>query len=246
MTSWRIGAFLVVLTGCVACASARSGGAVRQDEASLSLARPRLQKLRSAWSPRSGTIPVTVVFRKSVGVTLHGRGAIALRPPDALRMILVGPGGLTAMDLWIRNEQWRLSFPMRQRVVRGNESAPVHEHHDLPVALLRWWLLHPFEGRLVSVMEHDGRLLFVLDSLEGTFEVTELDGDAVQVVRRADTSTERIRATRPGCGRATYSNLDTGLDVDVICESPSAVEVRRPDDGAFEDPDALMGDGAAR
>src|SRR5208283_3004620 len=49
-------------------------------------------------------------FRQNLSMSLHdeksgkgfeGRGAVIVRPSTALRMIVLGPGGTTAFDVWI-------------------------------------------------------------------------------------------------------------------------------------------------
>src|SRR5947209_6876614 len=55
---------------------------------------------------------VLVSVRDDVaGLGFEGRGVVAVRPGHALRMILIGPGGTTAMDVWLRDGAFRVAIP---------------------------------------------------------------------------------------------------------------------------------------
>ena len=90
------------------------------------------------------------------GRGFEGRGVLAVRPRQALRMILLGPGGTTAMDVWIANDRWRVAIPALERVVRGDASTPPAQQRGLPIALLSRWLVDPFGGTVVAA--HAGRV----------------------------------------------------------------------------------------
>ena len=87
------------------------------------------------------------------GRGFEGRGVVVVRPGHALRMILLGPGGTTAMDVWIRDGAWRVAIPALDRVVRGDASTPRASMRGLPIALLWRWLVTPFGGTLRAAHE---------------------------------------------------------------------------------------------
>ena len=100
---------------------------------------------------------LTIAIRDGVsGRGFEGRGVVVVRPGHALRMILLGPGGTTAMDVWIRDGRWRVSIPALDRVVRGDASTPKEKMRGLPIGLLSRWLVAPFGGALVAA--HAGRV----------------------------------------------------------------------------------------
>jgi len=90
------------------------------------------------------------------GRGFEGRGALAVRPGHALRMILLGPGGTTAMDVWIRDGRFRVAIPALDRSVRGDGSTPREKLRGMPIDLLTRWLVAPFGGVVVSA--HVGRV----------------------------------------------------------------------------------------
>ena len=100
---------------------------------------------------------LTLAIRDGVsGRGFEGRGVVAVRPGHALRMILLGPGGTTAMDVWIREGAFRVSIPPLDRIVRGDASTPKERLRGLPIGLLSRWLVSPFGGALVAA--HEGRV----------------------------------------------------------------------------------------
>lgn len=80
------------------------------------------------------------------GRGFSGRGVVIVQPRHALRMILLGPGGTTAMDVWIRDEEFRVSIPALSRVVRGDSTTPRSTMRGMPVDLLWRLLVDPFGG----------------------------------------------------------------------------------------------------
>jgi hypothetical protein len=113
-----------------------------------------------AWTrPSHGDLrqALTIAIRDGVsGRGFEGRGVVVVRPGHALRMILLGPGGTTAMDVWIRDGRWRVAIPALDRVVRGDGSTPKEKMRGLPIGLLSRWLVAPFGGSLVAA--HAGRV----------------------------------------------------------------------------------------
>lgn len=80
------------------------------------------------------------------GLGFSGRGVVAVLPRHALRMILLGPGGTTAMDVWIRDGRFRVAIPALSRVTRGDASTPRSTMRGMPVDLLWRLLVDPFGG----------------------------------------------------------------------------------------------------
>lgn len=167
--------------------------------------------------------------------TVRARGAVAVRPPYALRMVLLGPGGSTALDLWICRDTYKLSIPAIELERRGDLSIPSGEHNRLPVGFLRWWFLRPLSGRLLSyVDEEDARRFVVRDGSA----VTQLwlPHDAVRplVFERISTGQRQImEMDRDRCGVVRYAR-GADVTVDVRCES---IERQPAPDRAFADPD---------
>jgi len=226
-------------------AGARSGDARAPTREAFRASQRRVAALRGAAqakAPRTLDIGVTV-REPTTGHTLRGRGAIALRGPDALRMILVGPGGATALDLWSRGDAFRFAVPAMDLVKRGRVSREA-DHRGLPVAFLRWWLVDPMRGRLLFHAQHaDGEERFVLRdggavvdlrrSRDGSLRarrsvVTRAPGRAPRV------EVETVAARGFGCHAARYVQHTTGLVVDVTCEREGT---RVPPSRAFDDPD---------
>ena len=89
-------------------------------QAEWTVARDQLASLRQS-VPRAPYVQeVSISFREpGTGKVFDGRGAIAVDPAHAMRMILIGPGGATALDAWVTRDQWRFAIP---NVVRANSS----------------------------------------------------------------------------------------------------------------------------
>lgn len=147
----RLALALIVLAGCtrgsaapslptIAAEQLRTGGL---DRAALArLARVPTKTLRQ-------TLSISVRDDVS-GRGFEGRGVVAVVPRSALRMILLGPGGSTAMDVWIRDGRFRVAIPALDRIVRGDRATPRSTMRGLPIDLLQRWLVDPFGGALVA------------------------------------------------------------------------------------------------
>jgi hypothetical protein len=155
-------------------------------------------------------------------------------------MILVGPGGATAMDAWVTREKWRFAVPALDTVKRGGGESPP----GLPVGFFRFWFLAPLRGDLLTVqaLQGGGARLVVKDGaavvdLRDVHEppllhllATRRTGDVKEIFEW------RGHSLSPTVGdRASYAQPDAGLRVDVVVE---AVGAERPDPEAFVDPDA--------
>lgn len=250
---WRSAASLVALVaiGALAlamasCAPFGAPKALSEPEAPTvaewQRARDDLAALRRA-SAVARTERVLITLREPLsGRELRARGAIAIAPPDRLRMILLGPGGTTALDLWINAYRYRLSIPAIDLVKRGDVREPSSSRRGLPVDFLRYWLLRPAEGALLSARETPLNQRFLLRDGDAIVELTREASGRVRATRstwssghdRARIDEETIDATAITCGSARYHQASTGLDVSVVCddERPGVANER-----AFEDPD---------
>jgi hypothetical protein len=180
------------------------------------------------------------------GRVVDGRGAMAVSPGRALRLILVGAAGGTMLDAWVTADQWRVAIPPSGQVRRGNATASGRgegDARDLPVAFLRWLFFTPLQGTLFAgEREHDG-FLFVLRDREVVLEVRLRPCDRgrfATVTRRSPGRVERLDECRAANGPqpgdwVTYRDDSTGLRCDLAIES---VASEPPDDVAFRDPDA--------
>ncbi len=177
----------------------------------------------------------------------QARGAVAVDPGRALRMILLGPGGATALDAWVTRERWRFAVPPLDLVRRGGADSTAER--GLPVGFFRWWFLSPLEGVLLARDEGDSPFFAVVRDGGATMEVfgaAEGHRACVAAVRRRGAMHESlwsctVLGSPPREGdRASYAELDTGLHVDIYVEGPAGA----PDREAFADPDGAGGGGS--
>jgi hypothetical protein len=208
-------------------------------------ARARLAAIRREVDPPR-TLRVSLALREPVtGRTLSARGAVAIAPPDALRMILLGPGGTTALDLWLRRDRFRFAVPAIDLLRRGDATTPRASMRGLPIDFLRWWLLGPATGTLLwaEQQQSDDRLLLRAGSAiidlrvkgSGSVEARRAlwaAGSADEPRRLIEE--EAIGAERFGCGPVHYRQASTGLEVTVRCEGE---DLAAPNPKAFVDPD---------
>jgi hypothetical protein len=171
---------------------------------------------------------------------MDGRGGIAVDPHNAMRMILVGPGGATAIDAWVTKDRWRFEIPALDKVKRGTGDAPP----GLPIGFFRFWFLAPLRGDLLNVqaIQGGGARLVVKDGaavvdLRDVHEPPLLHLTAMRHERDETELLEwRGRSLSPTAGdRASYAQPEAGLRIDVVVE---AVGADPPDPEAFVDPDA--------
>jgi hypothetical protein len=175
------------------------------------------------------------------GRVLQARGAVALAPPRGLRMILLGPGGTTALDLWMDGARFRFAVPAIELVKRGDLGAPRGERRGLPVDFLGWWLLRPASGELLWTARVAGGDRLVLRDDGAVVDLVAFDDGRVEARRttwvdgkRVDDET--VKADAMGCAPVRYHQGSTGLDVTVGCEGevpgdPPARALVDPDGG---------------
>jgi hypothetical protein len=212
------------------------------------------------------TISISVVEGVS-GRGFEGRGALVVRPSRALRMILLGPGGATAMDTWIGDGRFRVEIPALARVARGDARTPSAQLRGLPVALLWRWVVDPFGGSIVAarvgrvraggVVDDPTRAGFVAFArLPTAFEIRARvrvpDGLGVQArgegwwiehgalvghVVAEDRALDDGGRLADFPARIEYVSLDPPMSVRVQVEETTVLEPGAIPDAAFEDPD---------
>lgn len=239
---WALAALVIVLSAC-APTRARPPAPSPPTLVEWKEARARLTSLRAKVAPR--TLRVALSLREPIsGRVLEARGALAVAPPSSLRMILLGPGGTTALDLWIDGDRYRFAVPAIDLLKRGDASTSREDRRGLPVDFLRWWLLRPASGQLLWSSRDAAGDRFLLRDGEAIVDLHVGAGDAVAARRTTWTSLpercvldeETVRAARLGCGEVRYHQASTGLDVTVRCEGEEAAPPRAR---AFVDPDTL-------
>jgi hypothetical protein len=208
--------------------------------------RGQLDERRETRPSRPWAAGIHVVLREPrSGRTVEGRGAIAVAPGRAVRMILLGGAGSTMLDAWVSQERYRVAIPALDRVRRGSEA----EVADLPVGFLRWWFLAPLSGELFAAAQQtdDVWLLRTSEAVVELRTVTCRHGEGREgllATRRAGPRAERVlecrrQAATPSVGDAAeYDDLVSGLHVRIDVESVTPMP---PDEEAFRDPDATGG-----
>jgi hypothetical protein len=200
-------------------------------------ARERLERLRAEIPHRPYVERVQIGMRDPrSGKFYQARGAVAVSPDNAARMVLVGPGGTTALDLWVTRDRFRFAIPAIKLEKRGGSD--LSQAPGLPIGFLRWWFLSPLDGQLVLARSGEREAAFVLR--DGPATVTlQTDGERFSAVRRENGRRERLEwfgrslAPREGA-RGHYVESQWGLSVQVVVEEVLPDE---PDPAAFFDPD---------
>jgi hypothetical protein len=231
---------LLMISGC---ASPRAPG--RVSPLDWTNVRRRLVAIRATASVRPYTAIVRCALREpATGHVYHARGALAVQPDSAMRMVLVGPAGATALDLWVTRDKWRIVVPGADYKKVGS---PGHEDtRGLPIGFFRWWFLSPLAGRLLTTAEAAGGPSFVLRDGGGVVEVRQVDGSGrsrgklhLVALRREGGAVEAVewlgQGLAPRAGdRGRYLQDSSGLEVEVVID---AIAPDEPDPAAFFDPD---------
>ncbi len=198
----------------------------------------KLAALRASFPKKPYTQPITVDFHEPyTRRRFEGRGAVGVDPGHAMRMILVGPGGGTALDAWVTRDAWRMAVPAISFQRRGGRDAPT----STPVGFFRAWFIDPLGGRLLALGR--GGSFILRDDAGGTSDISidahEPGVFAGRGARRSGKATERFEwVTRARGGEAHYRHLESGLGVDVELGPPQS---EAPDPQAFVDPDEAHG-----
>jgi hypothetical protein len=211
-------------------------------EAEWLAARTWLDQLRATEPSKPFAVIVAVTLHEPrSGRTFSARGAVAVDPHNALRMILVGPAGATALDVWATPDRWRFEVPAASILRRGGRE----DDPSIPIGFFRWWFLAPLEGRLLTSVAAGARERFVLRDGHATVDLTDERASVGNVVTASRLSSEGVdRVAFRGVSfavsagdRATYDQETSGVHVEVTVEAPSDA----PDPAAFLDPDSPEG-----
>jgi hypothetical protein len=236
--------FAQLLAGhAAACVTARPPPWVHPTGEEWREARTDLERLKTSVPHAPYVAAVSTTLRDAhSGRTLDGRGAIAIAPGQAVRMILVGGAGATVLDAWVTRNQWRIAVPPLDVVKRGGSEDP----GDLPVGFLRWWFVTPFDGMLFAASVGNCRELWLLRDRNAVIDLRLTPwggGRRVTAVRRLRGHAERIEELSIGRSpleaaagdRVAYFDETTGLRVTLAVESIAAAP---PDPAAFDNPDS--------
>jgi hypothetical protein len=220
-------------------------------EADWQAARERLDALRRTEPDDPYGVVVRVSLREpKSGRVFEARGALAVDPRRALRMILIGPGGATALDAWVTNDAYRFEVPPIGLLRRGGAKA----EPTLPVGFFREWFLSPFAGRLLastlaSTMGRGPTDLpackgrwFILRHGEGTVTLCDQERQGsldILAIRKTNSSLEELtfrgKSLTPSPGdRAEYADKRSRVRATVEVES---IDETPPDPVAFLDPE---------
>lgn len=201
------------------------------------IARDRLARIRrtTAGRPYVERIRLAIVDPRS-GLQYEARGAVAVSPSRAARMMLIGPGGATALDVWVTRERFRMVVPSINLEKRGGQDPA--DARGLPIGMLRWWFLAPLEGRLLLARSTPSESAWILRD-DGATVTVRTDGSHFIALRREAGALEAIdwigRGLAPAAGaHGRYMEGRYGLRVEVLVE---AVLPNEPDPEAFDDPD---------
>ena len=209
-------------------------------------ARKHLATTRALESRRPFVEEITVAMREPrTGKVFQARGALAVDPHRAMRMILVGPGGGTALDVWVTDQKWRFVVPSLSIERKG--TADPESSRGLPIGFFRWWMLHPLDGRLLSAWIKKGDPIYLLRNGSDTVLLRDharRGEHHVVAMRREAGKNEELewvgRAFMPHAGdRARYVDGASGLEVEVLVDG---IGEDAPDPAAFADPDTQVPD----
>lgn len=201
------------------------------------VARARLARMRAATPSRPFVERIRIaIVDPRTGRAYEARGALAISPNQAARLLLLGPGGATALDVWVTKDRFRFAVPAMRFQKRGG--ADPNEAVGLPIGLLRWWFLSPLGGRLLVGRASPEESAWLLRDGPATITV-RTDGSRVAAIRREGDRYEGIEwigaGVLPRAGaRGRYVEDRFGLRVDVLVEEVLTAE---PDPAAFLDPD---------
>lgn len=237
----------LVLIGLAGCAPSPSPARwVPPSREELTAARAWLDALRDELGPRTEEVAMTIEAPLLPGA-IRARGAVAIAPGRAARVVLLGPGGTTAADLWMDRARHRLAIPAREEVVRGERGDALR---GMPLELFRTWFLEPLDGELLDASIDDDVLVAVLRTEDATVFVRAERGTPISA---GDLRIERVPLAAPGaraeggerdvetihaphgttCGRVSYTRPRVGMRAEIACASRKPGVAER----ALVDPD---------
>jgi hypothetical protein len=225
---------------CVGCCPELPQPELPRGQAATSAWRDRrdeLAALRARLAPPEQAYSMNVTLElwvERLGMRMRGRGTVAVHPPESVRMIMLGPGGTTAMDLWICKDRFRLAVPAADLVRRGDERTPPEELRGLPVAFLRWFFLEPLGGDLLAAWHDESAERFLLRHDRSVIHVAGAGDGTLAARRLSPGDEERIELDGKRCGHVHYNQRSTSIDLDVDCEQ---INEKVPPVRAFADPD---------
>jgi hypothetical protein len=157
---------------------------------------------------------------------IEARGALAVDAARGMRLVLLGPGGTTALDFWASAERHRLSLPELGTDVRGDARSPTAMRRALPIQLFRWWMLDPFGGELLFAVREPGGVRAVLSRQRYVTHLRLRDDGGLEAHRvwRAErdgaphVDEEWLELDAYPCGLARYEQRSTRIVVDIRCE----------------------------
>lgn len=236
----RGGLLLSALPLACACHVPESTSPPLPTQAEWLSARAALSDLRQSAPDKPFGAIVRVALREPrTGKTFTARGAVAVDPHHALRLILLGPAGATALDVWATNDQWRFAVPAASLIRRGGRE----DDPTLPIGFFRWWFLAPLEGRLLTsvasaeatrfILRREGATVDLLDWRAGSLHEVLASRTVAGLVNRL--SFEGRSLSVSAGDHATYDEEATGVHVEVTVESNGEA----PEPAAFEDPDLV-------
>jgi hypothetical protein len=202
-----------------------------------SVARARLAHLRKGQPERPYVERVRLsIHDPRTGRQYQARGAVAVSPGHAARMMLVGPGGTTALDVWVTKDRFRFAVPAIKLEKRGGVEPA--QARGLPIGMLRWWFLSPLAGRTLIARSTPAESSWILRDGRATVTVRS-NGLRFIALRREGETLEGIEwfskgLVPEGGEHGRYMEGRFGLRVDVFVEEVLATE---PDPEAFADPD---------
>src|SRR5580704_6974926 len=123
-------ALVLALASCAAAPAPTWPTATNEGWTALKAALDQARGGRPS-SPWAAGLRITMRDPAS-GRVVDGRGAIAVAPGRAVRMMLVGAAGATLLDAWVTPTRWRIAVPPLDLVRRGANDEP----RDMPVGFL--------------------------------------------------------------------------------------------------------------
>jgi len=186
---------------------------------------------------------LTIGIRDRIsGRGFEGRGVVVIAPKHALRMILLGPGGTTAMDVWIVDGKFRVAIPAIERVVRGDASTPRSTMRGMPIDLLWRLLVDPF-GDVAYARRTGDELTTWMKRGNGASEIRVRSPRGMRawffdkgVLTGVATGEETALDDAIVPSRVDYVGTDPAMEVRVVATSAVAMSEVSP--AVFADPDA--------